>query len=114
MRARALVALGLAIVAAGCGSHAKSASKQPTSGSVGKPYQLFTHCGIEWAKIDGTFWRATHPLSDGNGSPPPGWGNPYQNGTLDLISRRSARFTSSAGTVVFERTSRTRPPVICS
>jgi hypothetical protein len=29
---------------------------------------LITHCGIEWTKINGTYWRAVHPLSDGNGN----------------------------------------------
>lgn len=81
---------------------------------VGNPYRLYTHCGIEWARIDGTFWRANQPLSDGSGNPPPGWGNPFQDGSLDLIGRTSARFTSPAGTVLFQRTSRTHPPVICS
>jgi hypothetical protein len=81
---------------------------------VGRPYQLYTHCGIEWTKIDGTFWRAEHPLSDGSGNPPAGWDNPFQNGTLVLVTPTSARFNSPAGRVTFERTSRRQPPAICS
>ena len=34
-----------------------------------RPYELLTHCGITWARIRGTFWKADHPLSDGHGNP---------------------------------------------
>jgi hypothetical protein len=76
-------------------------------------YRLLTHCGIAWTSIAGTFWRAVHPLSDGHGNPPPGWGNPFQDGTLTLTGA-TARFSSHAGTVTFQRTNRTRPPFLCS
>ncbi|MGZ6616382.1 MAG: hypothetical protein ACXVFQ_18365 [Solirubrobacteraceae bacterium] len=79
-----------------------------------RPYQLLTHCGITWARIRGTFWKADRPLSDGHGNPPAGWGNPYQAGTLRFTSVRTAIFTSPAGSVTFHRTTRTRPAVICS
>jgi hypothetical protein len=78
------------------------------------PYQLYTHCGVEWARIKGTFWRAQHPLSDGNGKPPAGWGNPFQPGMLTFTNAKNARFASAAGTVIFDRTDRARPPLICS
>ncbi len=67
-----------------------------------------------WLPASGTFWRAKHPLSDGNGNPPPGWGNPYQGGMLVFISPRTARFDPPAGSVTFQRTSRQKPAVICS
>jgi hypothetical protein len=102
-----------ALAVAGCGSQTSSPTGT-THAHAGRPYQLYTHCGIEWASIDGTFWRAKHPLSDGNGNPPGGWGNPFQDGTLVLINPTTARFDSSAGSVTFERTARRRPPVICS
>ena len=98
-----LVTLGALV--AGCG---------PQVVAGGKPYELYTHCGIQWARIDGTFWRATQPLSDGSGNPPRGWGNPFQEGTLIFRSRTRAEFSSSAGSVVFNRTARTESPVICS
>jgi hypothetical protein len=79
-----------------------------------RPYELLTHCGIEWARIRGTFWKADHPLSDGQGNPPAGWANPYQAGTLSFTSLRTAVFTAPAGSVTFHRTTRTRAPVICS
>jgi hypothetical protein len=106
--------MGLAMVVAGCGSQTTSTKGTTTSVQAGKAYRLYTHCGIEWARINGTFWRATRPLSDGNGNPPPGWGNPFQQGTLTFMSRTTATFSSPAGSVIFGRTSRTRAPIICS
>lgn len=94
--------------------HKRARRQTTTPADAGRPYQLYTHCGIQWAKIDGTFWRAKHPLSDGSGNPPVGWGNPFQHGTLVFMSPAAARFDSPAGSVTFERTSRRQPPLICS
>jgi hypothetical protein len=92
----------------GCGA------SNPQRQLRGEAYQLYTHCGIEWAKINGTFWKAQHPLSDGNGNPPAGWGNPFEYGTLTLTNATTARFSSAAGAVTFHRTKRVQPSAICS
>jgi hypothetical protein len=113
MRIRAPLVLMLAVLAGGCGSKPTVAGPA-TSGHRGQAYRLYTHCGVAWARIDGTFWRATRPLSDGNGNPPPGWGNPFQDGTLTFSSPTTAEFSSPAGGVTFKRTERTQPPVVCS
>lgn len=117
-RSNAIAVLAMLFLA-GCG--AGTAHSISTSGRVVQtpearaiPYQLYTHCGIEWARIKGTFWRAQRPLSDGNGNPPAGWGNPFQHGTLTFMNAKTARFASAAGTVIFDRTDRARPPFICS
>ncbi len=60
-------------------------------------YQLYTHCGINGAKIGDHYYVAAHPLGDGNGNPPRGWGNPYQRGTITLTSSTTAVFTDSVG-----------------
>jgi hypothetical protein len=86
----------------------------PVGSAQGVAFNLYTHCGIKWAKIRGTFWRAEHELSDGNGNPPEGWGNPFQAGRLSFQSRRTATFRSNAGAVVFHRTSQSQPPFVCS
>jgi hypothetical protein len=109
---------------ASCSSHAVSepvpASPDRTSMSeatvsLGRShYRLYTHCGIEWALIDGAYWHADRPLSDGHGNPPSGWGNPFQDGTLILLDQSTATFTASAGSVALRRTDRTKPPSICS
>jgi hypothetical protein len=114
MRTGALLVLALTTVVAACGSRTITAKRPTASTPRGTPYRLYTHCGIEWARINGTYWRAKPPLSDGSGNPPPGWGNPFQEGTLARTSSSTARFNSPAGSVTFQRTTRTRPPVICS
>jgi hypothetical protein len=61
------------------------------------PYDLYTHCGIDEARINGRFYEAVKPLSDGNSNPPPGWGNPYQQGTMTLAPPSAAVFTDRSG-----------------
>ncbi len=114
MKIRVPVVLTLTALVAGCGSQMAAARPAATSAYRGEPYGLYTHCGIQWARIDGAFWRATQPLSDGNGNPPAGWGNPIQEGTLTFRTQTTAEFTSRAGSVTFKRTGRTQPPIICS
>jgi len=60
-------------------------------------YNLYTHCGIYEAKVAGHWYLATPPLSDGNGNPPAGWGNPQQHGTMTLVSAAEVVFTDQAG-----------------
>jgi hypothetical protein len=84
------------------------------AGTRSEPYRLYTHCGIEWARIDGAFWQAAKRLSDGHANPPAGWGNPYQAGTLTFSRPTIAIFRSAAGSVKFHRTARATPPFLCS
>src|SRR5436305_2301694 len=114
MAIRRLASVAVAVAVACCGSPVSLSSGITRRAHTRRAYQLYTHCGIKWAKIDGTFWRARHPLSDGSGNPPAGWGNPFQDGTLVLIGPTSARFDAAAGSVTFERTSQRRAPTICS
>jgi hypothetical protein len=106
----------------GCSSHeaarSRPAGSRPADGigtaaGSSSPYRLYTHCGIEWASIDGVYWHADQHLSDG-GNPPPGWGDPLQVGTLTISHHATAEFVSAAGSVTFRRTDRTEPPVLCS
>ena len=91
MTTRCLASVIAAAAVAACGSQTSSSTTTARI-PAGRPYQLYTHCGIEWAKINGTFWRAKQPLSDGSGNPPDGWANPYQEGRLALIGPTTARF----------------------
>lgn len=81
------------------------------AGSVGVTYDysLYVHCGVEWARIDGAWWR-TDPLSDGNGNPPDGWDNPDHDGNLTLTSSNTATFDGPDGPIEFTRTSTSEPP----
>lgn len=72
-------------------------------------YDLYVHCGVEWARIDGDWWR-TAPLNDGNANPPEGWGNPFHDGELVLTDDDSATFTGPDGPIEFTRTDRSDSP----
>jgi hypothetical protein len=74
---------------------------------VGYEYSLYTHCGILWAEFDGRLWDASPALADQAGNPPPGWGNPYDEGTMSLLEEDLAEFRSSNGQVARFRP---RPP----
>lgn len=127
-----VLSVALAAVLAGCGDESGSANTprvvedppkieldgdRPYGPSVeiGKSYDyvLYTHCGIEWAPIDGVWWQAD-PLDDGNANPPRGWGNPYDAGRLTLDTTGAATYTSDTGIEVeFRRTEITEAPFAC-
>jgi hypothetical protein len=75
-------------------------------------YSLYVHCGVEWARIDGVWWR-TDPLNDGYANPPAGWGNPYTPGTMTLSGPDVASFDGPTGTVEFTRTDIVDVPYEC-
>jgi hypothetical protein len=59
--------------------------------------KIYTHCGLaSWGSPDfaGGFWDSVGPNDDGNGNPPPGVGNPFDQGTIVLLSHNTALFTS--------------------
>lgn len=62
-----------------------------------KRYDLLTHCGVREAMIDDNYYVASPVLDDGNGNPPPGWGNPYDSGTITINTDTTADFLDSAG-----------------
>jgi hypothetical protein len=96
-------AVTVTLVACASGPAGQAASPlratRTTAAAAGspQPYQLYTHCGIDEARIGSRYFEAVHPLSDGNGNPPSGWGNPYQQGTMTLVSRTDAVFRDQAG-----------------
>lgn len=65
---------------------------------TGIPYRflLLTHCGITEARLGNVYLEADHPLV-GAGNPPDGWSNPYQRGTMTLLSPHRAVFHDDAG-----------------
>src|SRR5258708_14546451 len=96
----------MAVVLAACGSGPAAHPTTPARPSTAtiaaaagpaQPCQLYTHCGIDEARIGNRYFEAVHPLSDGQGNPPPGWGNPYQQGAMTLLSPAEAVFRDSAG-----------------
>jgi hypothetical protein len=81
-----------------------SAPAEPAPGSVvvGQEYshELYTHCGILETRFAGRYWVTSPELHDGSHNPPAGWGNPFQRGTMRLLSRTKAEFRDDAGHVV--------------
>lgn len=91
-------------VIAGCASASSPRSVPPASArpsAAATPrsvhYDLYTHCGIVYARVGNRWYETTQPLSDGSGNPPPGWANPYQPGTLTFVSPTRVIFTDKAG-----------------
>jgi hypothetical protein len=64
---------------------------------VAYPLDLLTHCGVLGADIGGVWFAAEPPLVEGAANPPPDWGNPYQRGTVTLLSADAAEFGDDAG-----------------
>lgn len=94
-------AILLLLVLAGCASApAPAASKDPSVSGSSRTLQgfdLYTHCGVREAKIGSDFYSASPVLDDGNGNPPPGWGNPGQIGTMTVYANGTARFAAPGG-----------------
>ena len=64
----------------------------PAEIGVRYSHSLYTHCGIRYANFDGRRWLADPILGEAN--PPPGWGNPFDSGTMELVSKDRAMFLS--------------------
>jgi hypothetical protein len=113
-----VLAGAMALVACGDDEIAADTGSEPPNGpgvDVGQSYDyaLYTHCGIEWARIDGVWWR-TEPLDDGNGNPPRGWGNPYDSGQLHIVDETTAIYSGGPdGNITFERTDLAEAPFFC-
>lgn len=95
-----------------CGHQAGSGS----SAAGWTDYRLYTHCGIIDANISGQWYRAVPPQADRQGNPPRGWGNPYQEGEIHVLSSTTTDYRDSAGhTVRFVlRPGATGPLQLCS
>ncbi|WP_055589164.1 hypothetical protein [Peterkaempfera griseoplana] len=108
------LAAGLLTGCAQAGEDADVVRATPSGRTI--PFDLYTHCGIDEARIGSTYFEAETPLSDGSGNPPPGWNNPTQHGTMTLKSETEALFTDSAGhKVKFRaRPGASAPKRICS
>lgn len=59
------------------------------------PYRLYTHCGIVSVTANGHIYYAQPILSEG--AAPPGWGNPYDEGTLTMVDAHVVEFRDPSG-----------------
>jgi hypothetical protein len=81
-----------------------------------QPYRLFTHCGVLTAAINDTTFYADPELSDGNANPPPGWGNPFDDGVMTLTTATTADFSDHQGNHAHFTSKLSRPtpsPLVC-
>lgn len=107
----AMVIVVAAAVLAACGGETAAQVTKPaaparaaaTAVASARSYMLYTHCGIDEARIGNRYFEAVHPLSDGQDNPPAGWGNPYQRGAMTLLSPTEAVFRDDAGHQVLFR-----------
>jgi hypothetical protein len=51
--------------------------------------------------VQGAFFTADQPLDDGNGNPPAGWDNPYQQGTMSIEGNKAVFRDDRGHTVTF-------------
>ncbi|MCW2682091.1 MAG: hypothetical protein JWP33_4 [Blastococcus sp.] len=68
----------------------------PVDLGVPHPFDLYTHCGVLGADIDGLWFAADPPLAEEH-RPPAGWDDPYQRGTLTLLAPGEAVFRDDVG-----------------
>ena len=81
---------------------APPAEAGPAEIGVRYTHNLYTHCGVRYADFDGRRWLADPVLSSNEGlSPPEGWGNPSDPGTMELVSKDRALFLSHSGDQAF-------------
>ncbi len=81
---------------------------------VAYEYELYTHCGIRQAYFAGRYWVADPPLGDGSGNPPPGWGNPTQRGSMELVAPQRAEFRAGPLGATFEPAAPSFRPQMCA
>jgi hypothetical protein len=130
-RAQVVAALSAALLAASCtsdGSIESAPTETPSSNtsdnapsnttsrsaSSGKPFDLYTHCGVENTRIRGVWWHADPPLyNERRNGPPAGWGDPYQTGTLTMLTDNRAVFEALGQRVVLVPASDNQPVRIC-
>jgi hypothetical protein len=96
----------------GAAAEAKSASASLEVG-VAYPFDLYTHCGVRGADLGGVWFAVGPPLVEGAGNPPSGWGNPYQHGTVTLLTADRAVFRDDAGHEVVLRADGSARPEPC-
>lgn len=61
----------------------------PASAVAGSklPYQLYSHCGIDEARIGDRYFEAVHPLSNGQATRRPGKPVPARHDDVAVASR---------------------------
>lgn len=85
------------LAAAAVGPEGRLVVRPPAEVGVSYPFDLYTQCGIYGADVGGDWFAADPPLVEVGATPPAGWDDPYQRGTLTLGSADEAVFRDDAG-----------------
>jgi hypothetical protein len=87
----------------------------PPSPEPGVAYaiDLYTHCGVRGLDINGVWFAAAPPLVVEGSRPPYDWGNPYQPGTVTMVSATEAVFRDDVGHDVQLRADESARPPLC-
>lgn len=108
-----VVVLVSAALLAGCGKAVTTGPSQSEAPSRSS-FNVYTHCGVESARIEGRWWHADPALyNDDKTGPPAGWGNPYQPGTLTMESSDRAVFEALGERVAFVPAPDDKPVRVC-
>jgi hypothetical protein len=79
------------------GTAAGPSGSGPSATTAAQPYRLYTHCGIDEARIGQSLLRG-RPSAQRWARQSPRWlGNPFQQGTMTLLSTSEAVFRDDAG-----------------
>lgn len=112
--ARHVAVLIAATLATGCGSPESTRQAPATDEPSSTAFSVYTHCGVENVRIDGRWWHAKPPLyNQERTGPPPGWGDPHQEGTLTMESADRAVFEALGQQVIFVPAPNNEPVRVC-
>lgn len=112
----AMASVSMAVLTACHSSQPATTRVNPTPRLSGSPvsFDLYTHCGITGVEVAGSYYEADHPLNDGQGNPPKGWGNPTQPGMLSSPSPSTVEFRDKSGHDVIFHARASASPARCS
>ena len=122
MVTRLLLLAATALATASCGTNSRPSDAEIAAYTESPPpvdepvdYVLYTHCGVESARIGDRWWHAVEPMygEDAQGTPPEGWGDPYQAGKLTLDSDGRATFEAEGDQVDLIPAKDDRPLRMC-
>lgn len=61
-------------------------------------FRLYTHCGLGYGPdFDGSFWTTADSTVATSDNPPAGLGDPYDRGTIELVSQDHADYEGASG-----------------
>jgi hypothetical protein len=117
-----LPVLATCLIATACANEPDTQAESPPTpdrqadAQAGVPFDLYTHCGVNFATFDGRTWKTTQPVPDTAGTPFARGAVDHLSGTAVLVEDDTLRFTVADDSAVipgqvvtFELTTETAP-----